>query len=107
MSLEALVPSRLQAIEAELRRAIGSQRAHHAEYLARRGPAGPGDAHPLSADYLSDYYAMLEYHLGWRGPDLEWLAVPAPAGDAAPPIARTRAAALATVTTTRLIGAPP
>jgi geranylgeranyl diphosphate synthase type I len=24
--------------------------------------------------------AMLEYHLGWRGPDLELLAVPAPAG---------------------------
>jgi geranylgeranyl diphosphate synthase type I len=67
MSLETLAPSRLEAIEAELRRAIGSQRAHHAEYLARRGPAGPGDAHPLSADYLSDYYAMLEYHLGWAG----------------------------------------
>src|SRR5918995_4877780 len=26
------------------------------------------------------FQAMLEYHLGWRGPDLETLAVPAPAG---------------------------
>src|SRR5205085_6333740 len=62
MSLEALAPSRLEAIEAELRRAVGSQRAHHAQYLARRGPAAPGDAHPISADTLRDYYAMLEYH---------------------------------------------
>ncbi|MEP7357471.1 MAG: polyprenyl synthetase family protein, partial [Anaerolineales bacterium] len=67
MSLDALAPSRLEAIEAELRRAIGSQRVHHAEYLARRGPAGPGEAHPLPPDYLRDYYAMLEYHLGWAG----------------------------------------
>ncbi len=67
MSLEALAPSRLEAIEAELRRAIGSQRAHHTQYLARRGPAAPGDAHPISTDTLRDYYAMLEYHLGWSG----------------------------------------
>src|ERR671932_26831 len=26
------------------------------------------------------FRAMLEYHLGWRGPDLQTLPVPAPAG---------------------------
>ena len=65
MSLDAVAPGYLEAIEAELRRAIGSQRTHRAEYLARRGPAAPGEANPLPAGYLRDYYAMLEYHLGW------------------------------------------
>ena len=43
MSLNKLAPRYLEAIETELRRAVGA------------GPA-----------HLAEYYAMLEYHLGWQ-----------------------------------------
>ena len=67
MSLAELSPGYLAAIEAELHLAIGSEQTHRDEYLARRGPAAPGDANPLPAGALVEYYAMLEYHLGWTG----------------------------------------
>jgi geranylgeranyl diphosphate synthase type I len=65
MSLAALSPEYFAAIEAELHHAIGSEQDHRGQYLARRGPAAPGDANPLPAGALREYYAMLEYHLGW------------------------------------------
>jgi geranylgeranyl diphosphate synthase, type I len=65
MSLAELAPEYFAAIEAELHRAVGAELAHRQQYLARRGPAAPGDANPLPAGALHDYYAMLEYHLGW------------------------------------------
>src|SRR5579859_7220616 len=67
MSLAALSPMYLEAIEDELHRAVGSARAHREAYLSRRGPAAPGEANPLPASELREYYAMLEYHLGWTG----------------------------------------
>jgi geranylgeranyl diphosphate synthase type I len=67
MSLAALSSMYLEAIEDELHRAVGSARAHREAYLARRGPAAPGEANPLPAAELREYYAMLEYHLGWTG----------------------------------------
>jgi len=69
MSLAELSPIYLAAIEAELHEAVGSEQSHRGQYLARRGPAGPGEANPLSTGALSEYYSMLEYHLGWtNGP---------------------------------------
>jgi len=65
MSLAELSPKYLAAIEEELHQAVGSEPVHRSEYLARRGPAAPGDAHPLPEGSLREYYAMLEYHLGW------------------------------------------
>lgn len=67
MSLVELTPTYLAAIEAELHRAVGSEHVHRDAYLGRRGPAAPGDANPLPAGSLREYYAMLEYHLGWTG----------------------------------------
>src|SRR4051794_5568369 len=67
MSLADLSSEYLAAVEDELHRAVGSEQDHRGQYLARRGPAAPGDAHPLPAGALRDYYAMLEYHLGWKG----------------------------------------
>src|SRR5258708_20993951 len=65
MSLAKLSSEYFAAIEDELQRAVGSEPAHRRQYLARRGPAAPGDANPLPAGALHDYYAILEYHLGW------------------------------------------
>src|SRR5258708_35038004 len=65
MSLDNLSSEYFAAIEDELQRAVGSEPAHRQQYLERRGPAAPGDANPLPAGALHDYYAMLEYHLGW------------------------------------------
>ncbi len=65
MSLAELSPEYLAAIEAELHQAVGSEQGHRGQYLARRGPAAPGDANPLPVGALREYYAMLEYHLGW------------------------------------------
>ena len=65
MALAELSPEYFTAIEDELHRAVGSEAAHRQQYLARRGAAAPGDANPLLAGALRDYYAMLEYHLGW------------------------------------------
>src|SRR5260370_42329066 len=65
MSLAELSSEYFAAIEEELRRAVGSEQAHRRQYLTRRGPAAPGDANPLPAGALREYYAMLEYHLGW------------------------------------------
>jgi len=56
MSLSALAPAYLTALETELRHAIGSEALH-------RPPAA--DAHPLDPAYLDEYYTMLAYHLGW------------------------------------------
>jgi geranylgeranyl diphosphate synthase type I len=67
MSLAELSPEYLAAIEDELHRAVGSEQAHRHEYLARRGPAAPGEVYPLPPGALREYYAMLEYHLGWSG----------------------------------------
>jgi geranylgeranyl diphosphate synthase type I len=83
MSLAELSPTYLAAIEAELHQAVGSEQGHRGQYLARRGPAAPGDAHPLPADALREYYAMLEYHLGWTNS-------PAGAGAAFPTGKRVR-----------------
>jgi geranylgeranyl diphosphate synthase type I len=65
MSLAALSAEYLAAIEAELHQAVGSEQAHRRQYLARHGPAAPGQANPLLEGSLREYYAMLEYHLGW------------------------------------------
>src|ERR1700674_3153446 len=70
MSLAELSPEYFAAIEEELRRAVGSEQAHRHQYLTRRGPAAPGDANPLPAGALREYYAMLEYHLGWANGSL-------------------------------------
>jgi geranylgeranyl diphosphate synthase type I len=67
MSLAELAPQYLAAIEDALHLAIGSEHAHREEYLARRGAAAQGEAHQLLAGDLHEYYAMLEYHLGWGG----------------------------------------
>src|SRR5258708_32126804 len=65
MSLAGPSSEYFPAIEEELRRAVGSEQARRRQYLTRRGPAAPGDANPLPAGALREYYAMLEYHLGW------------------------------------------
>ncbi len=83
MSLAELSPAYLAAIEQELRAAVGSELGHRSQYLARRGPAAPGDANPLPAGALGDYYAMLGYHLGWTNS-------PASAGAASPTGKRVR-----------------
>lgn len=77
MALAELSPGYLAAIEEELHRALGSEQTHRSQYLARRGPAAPGDVNPLPAGSLRDYYAMLEYHLGWAGGSVansDWVA---------------------------------
>jgi geranylgeranyl diphosphate synthase type I len=55
-----------------------------ADELTRLGQLTDGYIREVLANGISipaaRFGAMLEYHLGWRGPDLEWLAVPAPAG---------------------------
>ena len=56
MSLAELSSEYLAAIEAELRLAVGTERAHRQQYLARRGAAAPGDANPLPDGALRDYY---------------------------------------------------
>ncbi len=57
MTLASLAPAYLDALEAELRLAVGSERAHQSDHA------------PMGAERLGEYYAMLEYHLGW-GPGL-------------------------------------
>jgi geranylgeranyl diphosphate synthase type I len=54
MSLAELTPRLLEAIEAELRRTVGSE----AEPRAGGLPAEAGE-------HLADYYGMLAYHMGW------------------------------------------
>jgi geranylgeranyl diphosphate synthase type I len=66
MSLAELSPEYFAAIEEALHQAVGSEPLHRQQYLARRGPAGPGDANPLPEGALGEYYAMLAYHLGWE-----------------------------------------
>ena len=67
MSLAELAPQYLAAIEDELHLAIGSERTHREEYLARHPKLGRDEPQSLPAGDLSEYYAMLEYHLGWGG----------------------------------------
>jgi geranylgeranyl diphosphate synthase type I len=57
MSLAALAPAYLDALETELRAAVGSEQAHHAL------------GETLVVERLGEYYEMLAYHLGW-GPGL-------------------------------------
>src|SRR5688572_9098001 len=65
MSLDQLAPTYLAALEDELRRAIGSEPAHVADTLAARGLALPAAQNGAVPEFLSEYYQMLAYHLGW------------------------------------------
>jgi geranylgeranyl diphosphate synthase type I len=57
MTLASLAPAYLDALEAELHLAVGSERTHQPSHA------------PVSPERLGEYYAMLAYHLGW-GPGL-------------------------------------
>lgn len=65
MSLEQLAPTYLTALEAELRRAVGSEHLHAAAVRAAHGSPLPTPSNDAIPEFLSDYYEMLAYHLGW------------------------------------------
>jgi len=54
MTLASLAPPYLEALEAELHAAVGSEHTHQST------PVPPGN------ERLGEYYTMLEYHLGWE-----------------------------------------